>query len=115
MNAKLLIPLLLVASTSANAVSSALAANSAGTSANIASAQCDMVQTSFDLKLSQNVGAGWTCSTTTAVVNTGSTKGASTFGGTTAGGTVAKCQGSTPSTTNGYSVAAPAIGGNGCS
>ncbi len=113
MNAKFLIPLLLAAATTAQA--GTLTANSAGTSdASFDNADCSMVQTSFNLKLSQNVGAGWTCNSTTAVVNTGSTKGSKSYGGSTAGGTVAKC-GSDVSTTNGYSVAAPSITGDGCS
>lgn len=114
MNAKFLIPLLLAASTVAQA--GTLAADPAGTSdGTFDSGDCAMVQTAFVLKLSQNVGAGWTCNTTVAVVNTGSTKGASVFGGTTAGGTVAKCSSGTPSTTNGYAVAAPDITKDGCS
>ena len=113
MNKKFLIPLLLVAATTVQA--GTLAANSAGTSdTSFDSTDCSMVQTSFNLKLSQNVGAGWTCDTTTAVVNTGSTKGKSTYGGSTAGGTVAAC-GANPSTTNGYTVAAPSLTGTGCS
>ncbi|MEW6132028.1 MAG: hypothetical protein AB1591_02520 [Pseudomonadota bacterium] len=112
MNAKFLIPLLLAASTVAQA--GTLAANSAGTSdGTFDSADCAMVQTAFVLKLSQNVGAAWTCSTTAAAVNTGSTKGTNSFGGSTAGGTIAKC--STPvNTSNGYGLT-PAAATDGCS
>lgn len=112
MNAKFLIPLLLAASTVAQAGTLA-AATSGASDGTFNSGDCAMVQTAFVLKLSQNVGAAWTCDTTAAAVNTGSTKGASTFGGSTAGGTVAKCSGA-PSTTNGYGLT-PASVNDGCS
>lgn len=111
MKKSLLIPVLLAAATSANAITS-LGANTAGTSANITSADCSMVQTSFDLKLSQNVGAAWYCSTTAAAVNAGSTKGKFSYGGTTEGGTVSACT-SAPDSTNGYSTT-PTGTGSGC-
>lgn len=113
MNKHLLIPMLLAASTMVNAATGTLGANSAGTQTTVDSSACDMVQTSFTLKLSQNVGAAWTCDTTAAAVNTGSTKGKNTFGGSTSGGTVASC-GSTPDSTNGYGLT-PAAVTDGCS
>ena len=111
MNKHLLIPMLLAASTVVQA--GTLGANSAGTSTTVDSASCAMVQTSFTLKLSQNVGAAWLCDTTAAAVNTGSTKGKSTFGGSTSGGTVAACAGGTPSSTNGYGTT-PTVVTSGC-
>lgn len=110
MNKTILIPLLLAASTVVQA--GTLAANSAGTSTNIDSSDCAMVQTAFDLKLSQNVGAAWTCSTTAAAVNAGNTKGTSTYGGSTNGGTIAKCS-TAVSTTNGYGLT-PSDATSGC-
>jgi hypothetical protein len=118
MNKHLLIPVLLAVSTMAQAVqiqeisATTLAANSAGTSANIGSDACAMVQTSFTLKLSQNVGAAWNCSTTAAAVNAGSTKGKYSFGGSTSGGTVSACS-SAPDSTNGYATT-PSSTTSGC-
>lgn len=112
MNKKFLIPLLLAAATTVQA--GTLGANSAGTSDTaFDSSDCAMVQTSFSLKLSQNVGAAWTCTTTAAAVNSGSTKGTNSFGGSTAGGTIAKCS-TAVSTNNGYGLT-PAAATDGCS
>ena len=109
----LLIPMLLTATTMVHA-GSTLGANTAGTSSNISSSDCAMVQTAFDLKLSQNVGAAWKCDTTAAAVNSGSTKGKNSFGGSTSGGTVAACAGKAPDSTNGYNLT-PAAVTSGCS
>lgn len=110
MKKHLLIPMLLAASTMAQA--GTLGANSAGTSTTVDSSLCAMVQTSFSLKLSQNVGAAWMCDTTAAAVNTGSTKGKYAYGGSTSGGTVSSC-GTTPDSTNGYNLT-PSTVSSGC-
>lgn len=110
MKKHLLISMLLAASTMAQA--GTLGASTAGATMDIDSAACGMVQTSFNLKLSQNVGAAWTCNTTTAAVNAGSTKGKYAYGGSTSGGTVASC-GTTPDPTNGYNLTPGAVD-NGC-
>ncbi|WP_156970877.1 hypothetical protein [Andreprevotia chitinilytica] len=70
----------------------------------------------FSFGLSANVGLGYTESPTNVVINTGNIKGSVTFGANSTGGAVAPCTtNATPSTANGYSVAAPSTAGSGCS
>lgn len=92
-----------------------LAPSANGASTTVDSTSCGMVQTAFTLKLSQNVGAAWTCDTTAAAVQTGSTKGKYVFGGGTAGGAVKQCGTTAVSTSTGYNAAPSSATGDGCS
>lgn len=98
------------------AVSGTIAPSGTGTTENIDSTDCEMVASasSFDFKTSANVGVSYTCSTTAAAVQAGSTKGKFVYGGSTAGGGVKSC-GTDVSTSNGYSSTPSSAEGDGCS
>lgn len=103
----------LMSALSGTAFSGVIAPSNAGATENIDSTKCAMVASSFDFKTSANVGVAYTCSTTAAAVQAGSTKGKFVYGGSTAGGGVKSC-GTNVSTSNGYSSTPSSAEGTGC-
>lgn len=88
-----------------------------GASATVDETACPMVAagSSFEFKTSANVGVGYLCDTTSAAVQSGSTKGKYVYGGGTSGGSVKQCGTTAVSTSTGYSAVPSSAGGDGCS
>lgn len=89
-----------------------LAPATSATTATIATGS--FILSSFTFSKSIGVGLAYTESTSAVVVNAGNTKGGKTFGGSSNGGSVKACT-AAPSTSNGYTVAAPSVTADGCS